>query len=78
MSSYVKVVSPPVGRVAEYESRSRSGDDASEAGVAILSRQPAYWEEFGDEQRRHVVAVDTTAPEAASRALDELRALGVD
>jgi aminoglycoside phosphotransferase family enzyme/predicted kinase len=60
------------------ESRSRSGDDASEAGVAILSRQPAYWEEFGDEQRRHVVAVDTTAPDAAARALDELRALGVD
>jgi hypothetical protein len=59
-------------------SRSRTGSDASEAGVAILARQPGYWEDFGDEERAKVVAVDTTAPDAAASALDELRALGVD
>jgi hypothetical protein len=59
------------------ESRARSGGDASEAGVAILARQPGYWEEFDDEERAKVVAVDTTAPDAAARALEDLRALGV-
>ena len=59
------------------DSRSRSGSDASEAGVAMLARQPAYWEEFDDEERAKVVAVDTTAPDAAADALDGLRALGV-
>jgi len=59
------------------ESRSRSGSDSSEAGVAILARQPGYWEDFDDEERAKVVAVDTTAPDAAAGALDELRALGV-
>ena len=59
------------------DSRSRSGGDASEAGVAILARQPGYWEEFDDEERAKVVAVDTTAPDAAADALDGLRALGV-
>jgi uncharacterized protein len=59
------------------ESRSRSGGDASEAGVAILARQPGYWEEFDDEERAKVVAVDTTVPDPAAGALDELRALGV-
>jgi predicted kinase len=60
------------------ESRSRSGSDASEAGVAILARQPGYWEEFDDEERTRVVTVDTTAPDAPARALDDLRAFGVD
>jgi aminoglycoside phosphotransferase family enzyme/predicted kinase len=59
------------------ESRSRSGSDASEAGVAILDRQPGYWEDFDDEEQAKVVAVDTTAPDVATTALDELRALGV-
>jgi hypothetical protein len=59
------------------ESRSRSGSDASEAGAAILDRQPGYWEEFDDEERATVVAADTTAPDAATTALGELRALGV-
>jgi uncharacterized protein len=57
--------------------RSRSGGDASEAGVAILARQPGYWEEFDDDERAKVVAVDTTAPDAAAGALDGLRTLGV-
>ena len=60
------------------ESRSRSGGDASEAGVAILARQPGYWEEFDDEERARVVTVDTTAPDAPARALDGLRTSGVD
>jgi hypothetical protein len=59
------------------ESRSRSGGDASEAGVSILARQPGYWEEFDDVERARVVAVDTTAPDAAAGVLDALRALDV-
>jgi predicted kinase len=59
------------------ESRSRSGSDASEAGVAILARQPGYWEDFDEEERAKVVAVNTTAPDVATAALDGLRALGV-
>jgi hypothetical protein len=59
------------------ESRSRSGSDASEAGVAILARQPGYWEDFDDEELKKVVAVNTTAPDVATAALDGLRALGV-
>jgi hypothetical protein len=58
-------------------SRSRSGGDASEAGVAILARQPGYWEVLDDEERTRVVAVDTTAPDATTKTLDELRNLGV-
>ena len=70
-------VAPLVVLRERLESRSRSGGDASEAGVAILARQPGYWQEFDDEERARVVAVDTTAPAAAAGALDALRALGI-
>jgi hypothetical protein len=57
--------------------RARSGDDASEAGVAILERQPGFWEDFGADERTAVVTVDTTEPDAATRALDALRSQGI-
>ncbi len=53
------------GRVA-------TGADASEATVALLDRQPAYWEPFSDSELGHVVAVDTTSAESIERALGSL------
>jgi hypothetical protein len=55
------------GRVA-------TGADASEATVALLDRQPLYWEPFSDDELRHVVTVDTTAPDSIERALRDLAA----
>ena len=60
------------------DERSRSGRDASEAGVALLDRQPGFWEDFGHDERPAVVTIDTTAPEAAERAVEALRSRGVD
>jgi predicted kinase len=76
-AAILQCVAPLAVLRERLELRSRSGDDASEAGVAILARQPGYWEEFDDEERTKVVAVDTTAPDAATTALGELRTLGV-
>jgi len=56
-------------RVAE---RSAARSDASEAGTELLERQPAYWEEFEEQERGHVLQVDTSvagAPEAALSGL---------
>jgi aminoglycoside phosphotransferase family enzyme/predicted kinase len=58
------------------EERSQSGRDASEAGVALLDRQPGFWEDFGPDERPAVVTIDTTAPDAAERAAEALRSLG--
>ena len=55
------------GRVA-------TGADASEATVALLDRQPSYWESFSGDELRHVVTVDTTSTEAIERALRGLAA----
>jgi predicted kinase len=76
-AAILQCVAPLAVLRERLERRSRSGDDASEAGVAILARQPGYWEEFDDEERTLVVAVDTTAQDAATKTLDELRKLGV-
>jgi hypothetical protein len=56
-------------------SRSAARDDASEAGLAVLDRQPAYWEPFGDEERAHVVEVDTSEPATVDAASARLAAL---
>ena len=37
-------------------------DDASEAGLDVLSRQPGYWEPFDVQEQPRVVAVDTSSP----------------
>jgi hypothetical protein len=55
------------GRVA-------TGADASEATVALLDRQPSYWEPFSDDELGRVVTVDTTAPDSIERALRSLAA----
>ena len=52
--------------------RAATGADASEATVALLDRQPSYWEPFSGDELKHVVTVDTTAPDPIERALCEL------
>ncbi len=56
-------------RVAE---RADAGTDASEATVALLDRQPSYWEPFSAYEKSHVVAVDTNSPDSIARALHGL------
>ena len=68
---------PTETRRARVEARTRERSDASEAGVDVLGRQPGYWEPFDDDERRHVVHVDTTAADPAAEALAALAAPGL-
>ena len=54
--------------------RHAARNDASEAGVDVLARQPSYWEGFEERELAHVVEVDTSAAGAAGNALGSLRA----
>jgi hypothetical protein len=54
--------------------RAATGTDASEATVALLDRQPSYWEPFSGDEVRHVVTVDTTSAKSIERALRGLAA----
>jgi predicted kinase len=54
--------------------RQRERQDASEAGIEVLERQPGWWEEFTEVERPLVLEVDTTRPDAADRALSLLTA----
>lgn len=49
---------------ARIEKRARRGGDSSEAGLAVLERQLANLESFSDEERLHLVHLDTTAENA--------------
>lgn len=49
-------------------------DDASEADVALLDRQPSYWEPLDDEERGVTVAADTTDPDVLRKVTDALGA----
>jgi aminoglycoside phosphotransferase family enzyme/predicted kinase len=55
--------------------RSAARDDASEAGLAVLARQPGYWEPLDSREQPHVIAVDTSSPSATALALEQLAAL---
>ena len=54
--------------------RTAARDDASEAGLDVLARQPGYWEPFGSEERTHVIEVDTSDPVAVAAAVQALAA----
>ena len=56
---------------ARIEKRARLGEDPSEASLAVLERQLAHFEPFSDEERRHLVHLDTTA-DNATETLAEL------
>jgi predicted kinase len=53
--------------------RAEAKQDASEAGVSVLARQPGYWEDFDAQELPHVVSVDTTAPDAVLSTAARLR-----
>lgn len=49
---------------ARIEKRARRGGDPSEAGLEVLERQLARFESFTDEERLHLIHLDTTAENA--------------
>jgi uncharacterized protein len=53
--------------------RQASRSDASEAGLAVLARQPSYWEDFDGRERAHLLEVDTGTGHADATALAALR-----
>jgi hypothetical protein len=44
-------------------------NDASEADVALLDRQPSYWEPLDEAERRSTITVDTTRPQVLQSVL---------
>lgn len=53
--------------------RRKAGRDASEADVALLDRQPTYWEPLDAEEQAITIPVDTTLRDAQSAATAALR-----
>jgi len=63
----------PVALLRErVQSRAAAGDDASEAGLDVLARQPSYWEEFDGDEPCHVIDVDTSDPAAVTAAISRI------
>ena len=54
--------------------RTAARDDASEAGLEVLARQPGYWEPFEPDEAGYVAAVDTSDPAAVAALLGRLAA----
>ncbi len=57
--------------------RSRTGTDASEAGVATLERQPGYWEPLGGRESARTVTVKTNAHDAIALCREALQRLAI-
>lgn len=57
------------------ERRAREGGDPSEAGLAVLARQPGYWEAFDETEWPQVISVDTTSAGAVDSTLARLRSV---
>ena len=55
-------------------SRQAAKNDPSEADVALLDRQPSYWESLDNDERGVTIAVDTTTPHAVADVARHLRA----
>lgn len=56
--------------------RRAARNDASEADVTLLDRQPSYWEPLDEDERAVAIVVDTTSPQASSNTLQQLRRFG--
>jgi predicted kinase len=54
-------------------SRAARRNDASEAGLDVLARQPAYWEDFDTRERGSVLTVDTSRNDAVETTLAAIR-----
>lgn len=55
--------------------RAAARDDASEAGLDVLARQPGYWQPLASDERPHAVEVDTSSPSSVSATTAALVAL---
>jgi aminoglycoside phosphotransferase family enzyme/predicted kinase len=55
------------------EARAAAGNDASEATVALLDRQPGYQEPFTDAERAALITVETADAASVAAALRSLR-----
>lgn len=53
---------------ARVAARRKERTDASEADVALLDRQPAYWEPLGDGERACAIEIDTSQPDPLGAA----------
>ena len=51
---------PPDTLRERVVARSAARNDASEAGLDVLQRQPSWWEDFDDRERAHLIEVDTS------------------
>ncbi|SDL57577.1 hypothetical protein SAMN05192555_105176 [Franzmannia pantelleriensis] len=54
--------------------RARRGGDPSEASLDVLERQLAGLEPFGDDERRHLIHLDTTADDATETLVSLIQA----
>lgn len=55
---------------ARIEKRARLGGDPSEASLSVLERQLEHFEPFSEEERRHLVHLDTTATDATETLVE--------
>ena len=67
------VFAPEAVLEERIERRSREGHDASDANVDIMKLQQESEESFTEEERTHVISVDSTDPESILLAIRELR-----
>jgi aminoglycoside phosphotransferase family enzyme/predicted kinase len=63
---------PPETLRQRVAARSAARNDASEAGLDVLQRQPSWWEDFGDSERAHLIEVDTTQTSPLATVLERL------
>jgi predicted kinase len=52
--------------------RHAARNDASEAGLEVLARQPGYWEPFDSDERACVAVADTHDAASVAALLDRL------
>jgi predicted kinase len=55
--------------------RAAARTDASEAGLDVLARQPAWWEPFDTREQLDVLEVDTSVATSVTAAVERLSAL---
>jgi aminoglycoside phosphotransferase family enzyme/predicted kinase len=68
----------PISTLRERVSRrAEQATDASEADLATLARQTAWWEPFEESERSRVITIDTTADDAVENCAAALRRAGI-
>jgi hypothetical protein len=72
MATIVHCHAPQAVLRERIAARTAARNDASEAGLEVLARQPGYWEPFETDEAAYVAAVDTSDPAAVAALLDHL------